>query len=229
MDEADKAPLEVVCVLKALAEDGELALADGRLLRREGGGDDDVVEIHPDFRLVVLANRPGFPFLGNDFYRECGDVFATFVVATPDVASEMALLKAYGPHVPKERLASLLLLFSKLRKMHAEGALAYPYSTRELVKLVQHLEAFPDDDADAVAANVFAFDAFDPRLKEQLSSAMTGKGLSFQGAAAAPFRHGDPHRAKLANTDFAKAEHLNSGEFAPERANMGDVGRAAWG
>ena len=32
VDEADKAPLEVVCVLKALAEDGELALADGRAL-----------------------------------------------------------------------------------------------------------------------------------------------------------------------------------------------------
>ena len=29
-----------------------------------------------DFRMIVLANRPGFPFLGNDFYREIGDVFS---------------------------------------------------------------------------------------------------------------------------------------------------------
>jgi hypothetical protein len=26
--------------------------------------------------MIVLANRPGFPFLGNDFYREIGDVFS---------------------------------------------------------------------------------------------------------------------------------------------------------
>ena len=32
VDEADKAPLEVVCILKSLVEDGELLLADGRRL-----------------------------------------------------------------------------------------------------------------------------------------------------------------------------------------------------
>ena len=30
------------------------------------------VAIHPNFRLWVLANRPGFPFLGNNFFREIG-------------------------------------------------------------------------------------------------------------------------------------------------------------
>lgn len=28
--------------------------------------------MHPDFRMIVLANRPGFPFLGNDFYSSLG-------------------------------------------------------------------------------------------------------------------------------------------------------------
>lgn len=32
IDEADKAPVEVVAVLKGLVEDGEMALADGRLI-----------------------------------------------------------------------------------------------------------------------------------------------------------------------------------------------------
>ncbi|KAH8060145.1 ATPase [Aureococcus anophagefferens] len=179
VDEADKAPLEVVCVLKALAEDGELALADGRTLLRAGDAadrGDDVVPIHADFRMVVLANRPGFPFLGNDFYRECGDVFATLVVATPDLESELELLRNYGPNVPPEALKSLLLLFTKLRDLNDEGSIAYPYSTRELVKLVAHLEAFPDDDVESVVSNVFAFDAFDPRLAETLSGAHIGEG-----------------------------------------------------
>lgn len=81
VDEADKAPLEVVCVLKALVEDGELTLGDGRRLlrrpanhtsseegddgvRRDGAAAEEVIWIHEDFRMLVLANRPGFPFLG---------------------------------------------------------------------------------------------------------------------------------------------------------------------
>ena len=76
VDEADKAPLEVVCILKALAEDEELVLNDGRkLISRERYGaqelrkqdEGQVSFIHPDFRLIVLANRPGMPFLGNNF------------------------------------------------------------------------------------------------------------------------------------------------------------------
>jgi MoxR-like ATPase len=75
VDEADKAPLEVACVLKALAE-GELALGDGRRLvpRLEGESADtahgeehcgaEVIAVHPGFRMVVLANPPGWPFHG---------------------------------------------------------------------------------------------------------------------------------------------------------------------
>jgi len=75
--------LEVVAILKSLAEDGELALPDGRRLLRQdrwlheynGGVSVDVrpaeaaaeaaaaannvILIHEDFRLIVLANRPG--------------------------------------------------------------------------------------------------------------------------------------------------------------------------
>jgi len=43
--------------------------------------------LHPDFRLIVLANRPGFPFLGNDFYATVGDVFAAHTVENPDASS----------------------------------------------------------------------------------------------------------------------------------------------
>ena len=33
---------------------------------------DEVIESHKDFRVIVLANRPGFPFLGNDFFGAMG-------------------------------------------------------------------------------------------------------------------------------------------------------------
>jgi hypothetical protein len=51
-----------------------------------------VVPIHPDFRMFVLANRPGFPFLGNDFYRELGDSFSIHVIDNVNIESELLLL-----------------------------------------------------------------------------------------------------------------------------------------
>ena len=33
-----------------------------------------VIPVHPDFRMIALANRPGFPFLGNDFYAALGNL-----------------------------------------------------------------------------------------------------------------------------------------------------------
>ena len=50
---------------------------------------------------------PGYPFLGNDFYRECGDVFASHAIDNPEVASEVELLRSYGPNVPQDRMGWL--------------------------------------------------------------------------------------------------------------------------
>ena len=96
VDEFDKAPTEVVCVLKGLLEDGEVLLSDGRrfispksplFAHYHGSSVDGVEVIHQDFRVIALANRPGYPFLGNDFFREMGDVFACHVVENPDLVS----------------------------------------------------------------------------------------------------------------------------------------------
>ena len=37
-----------------------------------GGESENVIVLHPEFRMIVLANRPGFPFLGNDFFGAMG-------------------------------------------------------------------------------------------------------------------------------------------------------------
>ena len=59
VDEADKAPEHVVAIFRSLAGQGELTLSDGRRLARvvEREGD---LPIHPRFRLILLANRPGY-------------------------------------------------------------------------------------------------------------------------------------------------------------------------
>ena len=55
----------VTCILKSLVESGEMILSDGRRIvptnSPEAG--DNIIHLHPSFRMIVLANRPGFPFL----------------------------------------------------------------------------------------------------------------------------------------------------------------------
>ena len=256
VDEADKAPLEVVCVLKALAEDGELTLGDGRRLLAADAmdaedddttdsneSDDRVVRIHPDFRMLVLANRPGWPFLGNDFFRECGDVFASSVVDALDLASEIQLLRSYAPTADTEALVDLCLLFSELRSLADGGTLAYPYSTRELVKLAQHYERFPSDGIDGACANVFTFDAFDGRMRSLLAGVLARHGVDARIAfSRAPMRGGatfgldadelvgvaESHDGKqVLPEDYKSAKHHNSDDVknpAGLRQKFGDVG-----
>jgi von Willebrand factor A domain-containing protein 8 len=58
VDEADKAP-EHVAIFRSLAGQGELTLSDGRRLTRVVEREGDLL-IHPSFRLILLANRPGY-------------------------------------------------------------------------------------------------------------------------------------------------------------------------
>ncbi|KAJ0396306.1 hypothetical protein P43SY_007156 [Pythium insidiosum] len=184
VDEADKAPLEVVCVLKGLIEDGEMLLGNGKRLidpnkvELEAWRDqEDVIVLHPEFRMWVLANRPGFPFLGNNFFREIGDVFASHAIDNPDEASELALLRAYAPGVSEEILRRLCQAFAELRDLVDQGIITYPYSTREAVAVARHLEAFPKDGVTSVLENVLAFDAYDKNLRKQLTEVFMRHGI----------------------------------------------------
>lgn len=144
IDEADKAPTHVTCILKTLAESGEMILSDGRRIVKGNDGRigryTDLIPTHPDFRMIILANRPGFPFLGNDFFGALGDLFSCHAVDNPSIESEMALLRQYGPHVSEDVIRKLVLAFGELREMADQGLVSYPYSTREVVNIVKHLE-----------------------------------------------------------------------------------------
>ena len=103
-------------------------------------GLDNVIVAHPDFRLIVLANRPGFPFLGNDFFASLGDMFSCHAIDNPDRVSELAMLRQYGPDVPTDILEKLVASFAELRGLADDGLISYPYSTREVVNIVRHLQ-----------------------------------------------------------------------------------------
>lgn len=67
-------------------------------------------------------------------------MFSVHVVENPTFDSELALLKNFGPSLSENTLRSLVKAFSQLRTLADEGQLSYPYSTREVINIVKHLE-----------------------------------------------------------------------------------------
>ncbi|XP_039733141.1 von Willebrand factor A domain-containing protein 8 isoform X2 [Pteropus medius] len=204
IDEADKAPTNVTCILKTLVENGEMILADGRRILANSAhvdGRENVIVIHPDFRMIVLANRPGFPFLGNDFFGTLGDIFSCHAVDNPKPHSELKMLKQYGPNVPEPILQKLVAAFGELRSLADQGIINYPYSTREVVNIVKHLQKFPSEGLSRVVRNVFDFDSYNDDLREILTNTL--------------HKYGIPIGAKPTNVQLAKELPL------PEQTFMG--------
>ena len=67
-------------------------------------------------------------------------MFSCHAVDNPSVSSELNMLKQYGPNVPEAVLKKLVAAFGELRDMADRGLITYPYSTREVVNIVKHLE-----------------------------------------------------------------------------------------
>ncbi|KAI0827475.1 AAA domain-containing protein [Trametes gibbosa] len=176
IDEADKAAEHVVAIFRSLAGHGQLTLADGRRVREVKDREGDIV-VHPNFRLILLANRPGYPFLGNHFLQVLGDNFCCHAVTNPDMASERKLLSQLAPQLSEDLILRLVAAFHDLRKAYESGAVTYPYSLRELLNLVRHMQAYPADPLDAALRNVFDFDVYRPETIAKLSAILDHHGL----------------------------------------------------
>ncbi|KJA23810.1 hypothetical protein HYPSUDRAFT_137004 [Hypholoma sublateritium FD-334 SS-4] len=176
IDEADKAPEHVVAIFRSLAGQGEMSLTDGRRVRQlvERNGD---IAVHPNFRLVLLANRPGYPFLGNHFLQVLGENFSAHSVSNPDQESERNLIGQLAPELDKDLVLRLVGAFHDLRKGYEHGILNYPYSLRELINLVRHMKAYPSDSLGDALRNIFDFDIYKPETIDKLSEILIHHGL----------------------------------------------------
>lgn len=142
---------------------------------------ENIIEIHDEFRIFVLANKQGYPFLGNDLMQELGDCFSCHIINNPDEYSELSLLRYYGPDISEDILLKLTHLFRDLRNLVDEGLLSYPYSTRELVNIVKHLQKYPEDGLVTTIENVFSFDGYDSQLLQHLTQVFHRHGLPVGG------------------------------------------------
>lgn len=174
VDEADKASVEVINVLKSIVDDGSILLPNGcRLINRQRDKSHSLpndILIHPDFQLILLANRPGHPFHGNNFYHECGDVFAVHIVDNLDIQSEIQLLSQYGSKIKdKSVITKIAHVFQELRREYNKGDLLYPFSSRESVSIIRHFNEFPEDRIEEAIENVLSFDTLSPGVRTHIT------------------------------------------------------------
>jgi von Willebrand factor A domain-containing protein 8 len=151
------------------------------------GADNDVL-LHPNFRLILLANRPGFPFLGNEFLQVLGEGFSCYVVSNPDLASEVRLLQQAAPSVSENLIRKLDLAFHDLRQAFVDGLVTYPYSLRELLHIVKHLHNYPQESLTAVLLNTLAFDLHRPEAIQYVVQILKKRGLDTDGLSLAEIR-----------------------------------------
>lgn len=238
IDEADKAPVEVVAMLKGLIEDGELALLDGRTLKYEPDkSDDNEVQIHPDFRVWALANPTGYPFHGNDLAREMSDIFSCHTIPPLDSQSQFQVLQSYGPRMAKRDISRIVEIWKELMTAHVKGQLGYPFSVREAVSVVKHLNEFPKDGIATAIENVVAFDRSDITLMKMLASILEAHGVetSFSQKRWEPCanqvstprtRAGDPKHGKIDpdNTPHVGGNTWYGGTGGSDTAGLGGRG-----
>ena len=184
LDEADKAPVEVVAILKGLVEDGQLSLPDGRMLYygENSASDPDIISIHEDFSVWALANPASYPFHGNDLSREMSDVFSCHTVPPIDIESHKRILHSYGDNVPPQLIDKIVKIWEDLRVAQQEGSMTYPFSVRESVNVIKHLNSFPDDGIENAIENVISFDRLDRALSKHLDDIFGGHGIDFSHA-----------------------------------------------
>ncbi|KAJ2919670.1 hypothetical protein MD484_g680, partial [Candolleomyces efflorescens] len=208
IDEADKAPEHVVAIFRSLAGQGELSLSDGRRVRPVKEREGDIV-VHPNFRLILLANRPGYPFLGNHFLQVLGENFSAHSVSNPDQESERKLIGQLAPELSDDLVLRLVGAFHDLRKGYENGTLSYPYSLRELINLVRHLKAYPNDTLGDALRNVFDFDIYRPETIDHLAKIFLHHGL-------------DVPNIGLEGARAATKKKIEDVEFTPKDDSLGE-------
>ncbi|GAA5999420.1 hypothetical protein JCM5350_001970, partial [Sporobolomyces pararoseus] len=211
IDEVDKASPNVVAALSSLASRGELTLPNGTNVRPPSFPflrDGDIV-VHPDFRMILAANRPGYPFLGNNFISQLGDHFSSFPVPNPDFDSEFAVLSSLAPELPVETLQALTHAFQDLRVSFDKGTITYPFSLRELLAVVRHMKRFPEPLED-ILRNIFDFDVHSPATLDALYDTLRRYKLNVERVGIDAVRGSGG--GKIAGKDLA-AEEDSKAEF----------------
>lgn len=135
-----------------------------------------------------------FVLFSFSFFLSLGDHFSTFPILNPPRESEIILLQNFGPNIERKKLEQLVDVFTELRQLSIDGIISYPYSLRELVSIVKHLNMFPNDSLANVVGNVFDFDNYNTDVIDRIRGIL--------------HRHGIPLHVQNRTVNLAKSHPL---------------------
>lgn len=101
------------------------------------------------------------------------ELFVAHVVPPLSHDEELELLQAVAPSVDVELLRRVAHLFAALRRLHSDGALIYPFSTREALAVARHLERFREDGVGSALESVFAHEIYDSSARALIRDQVT--------------------------------------------------------
>jgi len=180
--------------------------------------DPNAITVHPDFRLVLLANRPGWPFLGNSFTEVIGEGFSSYAVSNPDAESEVQLLCRMAPNLDPKLIRSLVLSFHGLREAFDQDFISHPYSLRELIHIVRHLSRYEGENLGDVMLNALAFDLHRPESLRLIARVFADHGLKLGGIT---LKQVQERLEKQARAKQLRAEYKPKGDTSLDKPKKG--------
>ena len=96
-------------------------------------------------------------------------MFDSYIIDNLPLESELSLLQSYGNNVDITVLRHIAGAFADLRGLHEARDLKYPFSAREAVSVVQHVQEFPADGVVAAVENILGFEGLSPVTRAQVA------------------------------------------------------------
>jgi hypothetical protein len=112
------------------------------------------------FAMWILTSRPENLFKGNGFFHDAGDCFSCHYVPPVDVEVFTSNLQSSYPRVDQSVFVRIFKSFDELISLYESGDLMYPYSRKDAISVVKHLQLFPNDDVSTVLHEVLDFDSY---------------------------------------------------------------------
>lgn len=124
----------------------------------------------------------------------------------PDLNSEVRLLSQAAPKVDVDLIKRLDLAFHDLRLQFDAGTISYPYSLRELLAIVKHLNKYPDEALVDALLNVVSFDLHRPQSLEIVVAALRRRGLDVKGLTIGEIREAREEETRKALSNKGKVD-----------------------
>ncbi|MBU0503874.1 MAG: AAA family ATPase, partial [Candidatus Omnitrophica bacterium] len=166
LDEVDKVSAGVLASLNNLLQFKDVTLPNRELIKANSG-----------FRVFATMNPPRPPYTGNLLSGELEDRFSVHYIDYLPKDEEILILKSHAPNVVENLLKNLLQAATDLRTSYKNGLLPRPLSTRALIRIVRHLQKYPDDEIISVAQKAYNLEYLNDDTQIVITKALEVYGL----------------------------------------------------